>query len=130
MTERNWESAQRNWPVMLMFTVTAALALVLVPWYGLSHGYTAAAWIWFAVILSRNELAITCGYHRLFAHATYEAHPAAQARLICFSADGASEQRALVWSAGHRIHHRLSMTRSVTLIARGAAFGSRTSVGC
>src|SRR5450759_461981 len=68
MTPSEWESARYNWPALLMFVITGAVAVTIVPWYGFSHGYHAGAWIWFAVLLSVNELSITCGYHRLFAH--------------------------------------------------------------
>jgi stearoyl-CoA desaturase (delta-9 desaturase) len=95
----------RNWPTLLMFVVTLGLALTVVPWYGLTHGYAAAAWIGFAVLLSVTELAITCGYHRLFSHATYQAHPALKVIFLLFGAM-ALQNSALVWSAGHRIHHR------------------------
>jgi stearoyl-CoA desaturase (delta-9 desaturase) len=88
-----------------MFVLTAAIAVTIVPWYGFSHGYHAGAWIWFAVILSANELAITCGYHRLFAHATYEARPALKLVYLLFGAM-ALQNSALFWSAGHRAHHR------------------------
>jgi stearoyl-CoA desaturase (delta-9 desaturase) len=100
-----WESARRNWPTTLMFALTAAVAVSVVPWYGLRHGYHAGAWIWFVVLLSANELAITCGYHRLFSHATYEAHPALKLVYLIFGAM-ALQNSALVWSAGHRVHHR------------------------
>src|ERR1700722_9769705 len=95
----------RNWPTTLMFVVTLGLALTIVPWYGLTHGYAGSAWIAFAVFLSVTELAITCGYHRLFSHATYQAHPALKVIFLLFGAM-ALQNSALVWSAGHRIHHR------------------------
>ena len=88
-----------------MFALTAAVAVTLVPWYGIRHGYSAAAWVWFGVILSVNELAITCGYHRLFAHATYEARPSLRLLYLLFGAM-ALQNSALIWSAGHRAHHR------------------------
>ena len=105
MTATEWQSARRNWTTTLMFLLTAAAAVVLVPWYGFSHGYSGAAWVWFALVLSANELAITCGYHRLFAHATYEAHPALRLVYLLFGAM-ALQNSALIWSAGHRVHHR------------------------
>jgi stearoyl-CoA desaturase (delta-9 desaturase) len=105
MTATDWESSRRNWPALLMFVLTAAVAVTVVPWYGFSHGYHADAWIWFAVLLSVNELAITCGYHRLFAHVTYEAHPALKLVYLLFGAM-ALQNSALLWSAGHRVHHR------------------------
>ena len=57
------------------------------------------------MLLSANELAITCGYHRLFAHTTYEAHPALKIVYLLFGAM-ALQNSALLWSAGHRTHHR------------------------
>lgn len=104
MTDATWESAGRNWPATLMFVLTALAAVSIVPWYGFRHGYHADAWIWFAVLLSVNELSITCGYHRLFAHATYEAHPALKLVYLLFGAM-ALQNSALLWSAGHRAHH-------------------------
>jgi stearoyl-CoA desaturase (delta-9 desaturase) len=95
----------RNWPTLLMFVVTLGLAVTVVPWYGLTHGYTGAAWIAFAALLCANELSITCGYHRLFSHATYQAHPALKVIFLLFGAM-ALQNSALVWSASHRVHHR------------------------
>jgi len=105
MSASVWESSRRNWPALLMFVLTAAAAVSIVPWYGITHGYRAAAWISFAVLLSANELAITCGYHRLFAHTTYEARPALKIVYLLFGAM-ALQNSALLWSAGHRTHHR------------------------
>jgi stearoyl-CoA desaturase (delta-9 desaturase) len=105
MLTDDWASAPRNYTAALMFALTTAAALTLVPWYGFAHGYHVAAWIWFAVFLSLNELAITCGYHRLFAHATYEARPALKVAYLLWGAM-ALQNSALLWSAGHRTHHR------------------------
>jgi len=105
MTTADWEHAPLNWPATLMFVLSGAAALTLVPWYGFSHGYSHSAWAWFAVVLSLNELAITCGYHRLFAHATYKAHCAVRLVYLLFGAM-ALQNSALNWSAGHRAHHQ------------------------
>ena len=99
------EAAPRNWVPTVMFASTFAAAVTIVPWYGFSHGYSAAAWICGALLLGANGMAITCGYHRLFAHATYEAHPALQAGYLLFGAM-ALQNSAVIWSAGHRAHHR------------------------
>ena len=55
-----------------MFVFTMLGALVVVPWYGFTFGYSTTAWVWFAVLLYANGLAITGGYHRLWSHKTYE----------------------------------------------------------
>ncbi len=105
MTDSDRKSPPLIWATTLMFALTAAAALTVVPWYGLSHGYSGSAWLWFAAVLSANELAITCGYHRLFAHGTYEAHPVLRLIYLLFGAM-ALQNSALIWSAGHRAHHR------------------------
>ena len=49
-------------------------------------------------------LAITGGYHRLFAHRTYRSHSLLELFYLCFGA-GAAQNSALKWSSDHRIHH-------------------------
>jgi stearoyl-CoA desaturase (Delta-9 desaturase) len=94
-----------NWPATLMFLLTSLVAITLVPWYGITHGYHAAAWIWFTLFLGANGMSITCGYHRLIAHSAYEAHPILKAAYLLFGAM-ALQNSALIWAAGHRVHHR------------------------
>jgi len=105
MTADNWERASRNWATTLMFASTFVVALTLVPWYGFTHGYQPSAWIAFVLLLGANGMSITCGYHRLWAHATYEAHPLLKVPYLLFGAM-ALQNSALVWSAFHRVHHR------------------------
>jgi stearoyl-CoA desaturase (delta-9 desaturase) len=97
--------APRIWVTTAMFSGTFLVATLLVPWYGFSHGYNLASWIAFALLLGANGMSITCGYHRLFAHATYEAHPILKAAYLLFGAM-ALQNSAIVWAAGHRVHHR------------------------
>ncbi|MDP9011785.1 MAG: fatty acid desaturase [Pseudomonadota bacterium] len=99
------EATPRNWITTTMFALTFGTAVTAVPWYGLAHGYQTAAWIWFVLLLGANGMAITCGYHRLFAHATYEAHPVLKVAYLLFGAM-ALQNSALIWAAGHRVHHR------------------------
>src|SRR5579872_2205288 len=99
------DSAPRNWTATLMFALTFAVAATAVPWYGFMHGYQTASWVWFALLLGTTGMAITCGYHRLYAHATYEAHPLLEMTYLLFGAM-ALQNSALIWSAGHRVHHR------------------------
>lgn len=94
-----------NWAAALMFVLTSVVAVTVVPWYGIAHGYHAAAWICFTLFLGANGMAITCGYHRLFAHCTYEAHPVLKVAYLFFGAM-ALQNSALNWAAGHRVHHR------------------------
>jgi stearoyl-CoA desaturase (delta-9 desaturase) len=88
-----------------MFVGTAAIAFIAGPWYGIVHGYQTSAWVWAGVLLICNEMSITCGYHRLWAHGTYEAHPLLKIPLLLFGAM-ALQNSVLNWSANHRVHHR------------------------
>jgi stearoyl-CoA desaturase (delta-9 desaturase) len=105
MRASSWDHVTRNWTTTLMFALTFAVAIIGVPWYGFTHGFHASAWILFVLFLGANGMSITCGYHRLFAHATYEAHPVLKVMYLLFGAM-ALQNSALVWAATHRVHHR------------------------
>jgi len=93
-----------NWPTTLMFILTPLCAAVLVPWYGFSHGFSAGSWGVFAFFLVACGMSVTAGYHRLWAHRTYEAHWALKVLYLIFGSM-ALQNSALVWSSGHRVHH-------------------------
>jgi stearoyl-CoA desaturase (Delta-9 desaturase) len=93
------------WSRVLMFALTLAAALVAVPWYGFAQGYSGAGWAWFVVLLYANGLAITGGYHRLWAHRTYDAHWSVRLVYLVFGTM-ALQNSVLVWASGHRAHHQ------------------------
>jgi stearoyl-CoA desaturase (delta-9 desaturase) len=93
------------WSRVLMFVLTAAVSVIVVPWYGFTVGFSAAAWVWFAVLLYANGLAITTGYHRLWSHKTYDAHWSVRLILMIFGTM-ALQNSILVWSSNHRSHHQ------------------------
>lgn len=99
------ERAPILWATVLMFVLTLAAALIVVPWYGFTQGYSAAAWVWFAVLLYANGLAITTGYHRLWSHRTYDAHWSLRLIFMLFGAM-ALQNSVLMWASGHRSHHQ------------------------
>ena len=92
------------WANTLMFVLTAAIALVAVPWYGLTHGFTAATWIVAVLFAGANGMAVTMGYHRLWAHRTYEAHWSIRLLLLVFGTM-ALQNSVFAWASGHRTHH-------------------------
>jgi stearoyl-CoA desaturase (Delta-9 desaturase) len=99
------EHAPVNWVTTVVFTLTPLVALTLVPWYGFTHGYSLGAWISFVLILAATGMAITSGYHRLWAHRTYQAHWSV--RLVyMFFGTMALQQSVLIWASQHRMHHR------------------------
>jgi stearoyl-CoA desaturase (delta-9 desaturase) len=89
---------------VVIFVVTALVTVTLVPWYGIEHGYSAGIWAFAAFFLVANEMSITAGYHRLWAHKAYEAHPALRVFFLIFGTM-ALQNSAFVWCSGHRRHH-------------------------
>lgn len=80
-------------------------ALTLVPAWGVYQGYTLTQWLWALAFLYLNGLSITAGYHRLWAHKAYEAHPALKWFFALWGA-GALQNSILIWASDHRRHHR------------------------
>jgi stearoyl-CoA desaturase (delta-9 desaturase) len=93
-----------NWPTTLMFILTPLSAAVLVPWYGLTHGFSAGSWGVLVFFLFACGMSVTAGYHRLWAHKTYEAHWALKIVYLIFGSM-ALQNSVLVWASGHRVHH-------------------------
>ncbi|HEY1492197.1 MAG TPA: fatty acid desaturase [Steroidobacteraceae bacterium] len=88
----------------LMFVITMAVAVLIVPWYGLTHGYGTASWVVALLFAFLNGIGITAGYHRLWAHKTYEAHWSVRLFLLVFGTM-ALQNSAFIWCSGHRRHH-------------------------
>ncbi|KIE21391.1 acyl-CoA desaturase [Vibrio sinaloensis] len=93
------------WLNIAIFLLSFLVALVVVPWYGFTTGYSVEHVIWFIVAFSFCNLSITAGYHRLWSHKTYEAHGLLR---FIFAIGGAFalQNSALHWSSDHRIHHK------------------------
>lgn len=89
----------------VIFAGFPILALILVPLWGFYQGFSGAQWLWALVFLYLNGLSITAGYHRLWAHNAYDAHPALKWFFALWGA-GALQNSILVWASDHRRHHR------------------------
>ncbi len=101
---RSQEPAPLMWTTTLLFSLTMLAAIVLVPWYGLTHGFSAGSWAFYAFFLIANGLSITGGYHRLWAHKTYDAHWSLRLFFMIFGAMSL-QNSAFAWCSGHRTHH-------------------------
>ncbi|MCA9396826.1 MAG: fatty acid desaturase [Candidatus Omnitrophica bacterium] len=75
----------------------------------MNHGIMAADLMLFAVYGFITILSISVGYHRLFSHRAFKAHPVLEALLLFFGA-ASVQQSALKWSAQHRMHHKYTDT--------------------
>lgn len=93
------------WLNIIVFTVTGLITLVAVPAYAIFHGFDG--WQIAALILGVGfcEISITAGYHRLWSHRAFEAHPIAR---FVFMLGGtfAAQNSILQWVSDHRRHHR------------------------
>ena len=63
------------------------------------------AWLLFVFLLAVTGMSITSGYHRLWAHRTYQAHWSVRLVYILFGTM-ALQHSVLVWASQHRTHHR------------------------
>lgn len=94
-----------RWDVISILFGTLIVAITAVPAYGLMVGYSPALWAILVVMVIWNGMSITAGYHRLFSHRSYEAHPAV--RLIFALGGALAIQNSIKeWCSNHRKHHR------------------------
>lgn len=94
-----------NWTNMLLFSITPALAVTLVPLYGYLYGYDVFEWVVFILLMGYCGMSITAGYHRLWSHKTYKAHPVLR-MLFAFGGACALQNDVLNWASDHRRHHQ------------------------
>lgn len=94
-----------NWTNTLLFSLTAFFAVTLVPWYGFTYGYSAYDWTVFILMMGFCGVSITAGYHRLWSHKAYKAHPILR---VIFALGGACalQNDVLTWASDHRRHHQ------------------------
>lgn len=88
-----------------IFVGLPIVAIVLVPAWAIYHGFSSAQWLWALAFLYLNGMSITGGYHRLWAHKAYRAHPALRWVYALWGA-GALQNSILIWCSDHRRHHR------------------------
>tara|TARA_B100000745_G_scaffold135636_1_gene88617 strand:- start:9130 stop:10338 length:1209 start_codon:yes stop_codon:yes gene_type:complete len=105
MTTRVDPNSPIHWPGAITLFGTTIAALILVPAYAWYNDYSTAAWVSFVVLAILNGISITAGYHRLWAHRTYEAHWSVRFVLMFFGTM-AVQNSILIWASGHRTHHR------------------------
>jgi stearoyl-CoA desaturase (delta-9 desaturase) len=94
---------QISWTNLLFIVGSHLLALAAIAWIvwvDTSPWTIGLGCLWVAMC----GLAITGGYHRLFAHPTYRASRIVRAFYLLFGA-ASVQNSALKWAADHRTHH-------------------------
>lgn len=94
-----------NWPNLLFLTLTPALSPFALYWWINKGDMNIATLSLFAFMFCACGISITAGYHRLFAHRSYEGHWLPKLFFLIFGG-AAFQGSALVWSLDHRNHHR------------------------
>lgn len=93
-----------DWPVALFLTINPLSVLILLPLYIYFFDFPWAIAIFALIYAALTNLSITAGYHRLFSHKSYEAHPIVKFFFLLIGAS-AFQGSALKWSSDHRRHH-------------------------
>ncbi len=93
-----------NWLNVAFLVGTALVAAVGTPWYLVTRGLGWPEAITFVALWLVVGISVTAGYHRLFAHKTFQAPWPVRLALLVFGA-GALENSVLNWTADHRVHH-------------------------
>lgn len=94
-----------NWISTLALTISPALSIYGAFTTPLQLKTAIFSVFWYFV----TGLGITAGYHRLWAHRSYNASKALQ-YILCFAGAGAVQGSIKWWSRGHRAHHRYTDT--------------------
>lgn len=88
----------------LFLTLTPIGAIIGTYFWVATDGFHYGQVILGIVFYFLTGMSITAGYHRLFAHKTYDAHPLIKLFYLLFGA-AAFENSVLKWGSDHRLHH-------------------------
>lgn len=88
----------------LFLTLTPVAAIVATYYWVTVDGFSWAQVLLGIAFYILSGFSITAGYHRLFAHKAYDAHPVVKFFFLIFGA-AAFQNSALKWCSDHRVHH-------------------------
>jgi stearoyl-CoA desaturase (delta-9 desaturase) len=94
-----------NWVSSSFLIGTALLTVTAVPVYLWFFGFDWFHFGMFFVMFMLTGFSITAGYHRFFAHKTFEAKWPLRLMVLIFGA-AAFENSVLEWTSDHRRHHK------------------------
>jgi stearoyl-CoA desaturase (delta-9 desaturase) len=94
-----------DWTVTIWLVVSTFFGIIAPFFIGIQLKTAILAFIMFYV----GGIGITSGYHRLWSHRSYDAHPIVKAPLLVM-ATWTFEGSCFSWCHDHRIHHRFTDT--------------------
>lgn len=94
-----------NWVNTIFLILSPILVAVFVPLDIVLRGFDYRFLVLFLISCVFSSISITGGYHRLFAHRSYEASKLVQLFYLIFGA-AALQGSALKWATDHRRHHK------------------------
>jgi stearoyl-CoA desaturase (delta-9 desaturase) len=89
---------------IIAFSAVVLAAVVGVPLYGLTYGYTALDWTLFGILYVVTGLGITVGYHRMISHRAFTC-PAPVKVALLIAGGWAFQNSAIKWCGDHLRHH-------------------------
>jgi stearoyl-CoA desaturase (delta-9 desaturase) len=96
--------AYPNYATTILFSLISIGALIGVPLFGFSYGYSWVDWAMFGILYVMTGLGITVGYHRLMAHRSFDCPNWVKAAFLIVGG-WALENSAFKWAADHIRHH-------------------------
>ncbi len=103
--DSKYPPARINWLNSSVLILTPIATAILVPLYWINTGFNWMDWTFFGIFMVCTGLGITGGYHRLWSHKAYDAHPLVKLFYAYWGAC-AGQNSILKWSADHRYHHK------------------------
>lgn len=93
------------WLNVSVFLITFLVAALAVPYRAITVGFDLSEMLFALLCFIYCGMSITAGYHRLWAHKTYQAHWSLR---LVFAIGGAFalQNSILHWSSDHRVHHK------------------------
>lgn len=94
-----------DWVTTLFLFLTPPVALAGVIYHVATQGFVWPLWVTLLVGVFFTNLGITAGYHRYFAHRSYEAHPLIKFVLVVLGTIS-FQSSVIKWATDHRRHHK------------------------
>lgn len=93
------------WLNIIIFTVLTLIAVIGAPLWAMQHGFDTTTIAITVFLFFFTGMSITAGYHRLWSHKAYDAHPVVKV-ILAIGGAMALQNSILHWSSDHRVHHR------------------------